>query len=114
MVSIIISTVALGLVVILLVLVTLLQKPKDEGQTPLGSTGLDNLVGVAQTSTLLEKITYFLAFLLVALVLTTSYLVKQEYGREEVHVTSKYLKQYEQELPITTESSTPDHTTTEK
>ncbi len=65
------------LVSILLIILVLLQNPKDQGgQETLG--GMQQMIGVAHVANFLEKITYGLCLLFFALALSLAFFLKQK------------------------------------
>ena len=83
MFAIIVTGIVLGLISFLLILVVILQNPKDEGGNILASNNsMKQLVGAAEMPHLLHKVTYGLFILLVLFTLLMSYLLGIAYAQE--------------------------------
>ncbi len=69
-----------SIVAVALILIVLMQKPKGDGMTALSNTNMQQLVGVAEMPSLLEKMTYGLLGILFALTFLFTYLLSGHYG----------------------------------
>lgn len=97
-ISIIFTTTLLVVCCMLLVPLILLQNPKDDGPSVYGGKSIQNLVGIGQAASLVEKATYTLALMIFILALLTSYLIKQQYGKPKQSALVEHLEQYEGDL----------------
>ncbi|MEM7361700.1 MAG: preprotein translocase subunit SecG [Bacteroidota bacterium] len=101
----ILSTTFLVIVSILLTALIMLQGPQDDEGGAMGSTRMNasfKMLGAAQASNLIEKITGILGALFMVLVLTTTYFMKQNKEiKETVTQTEKALENVD--ASITTE-----------
>ena len=97
MVLLIIAGVSVFLLSVLLVLLVFLQNPKDEGGRHLGiGGGVQQMIGVAHASHVLEKVTYVVAGLLFGLTLFIAFRIEQRTERVvEQSAIVKRLEKYE-------------------
>lgn len=82
MVLLVIATACVFICSTLLVLLVFLQNPKDQGGASALGTDMQQMIGVAHTSNVLEKITYSLAGLIFALTLLISFSIHQRSDKE--------------------------------
>ena len=95
-ITIIFTTTLLAFCAFLIILLVLLQNPKEEGQGILGGgMGIQNIIGVVRVASWIEKATYTLALSISVLSLLTAYLINQEYGRSKQSALVAHLEQYE-------------------
>lgn len=93
-----ISAILVGFFSIVIVLLVFLQNPKDQSRGSVLGTDVQQMIGVAHTSNVLEKITYGLAGTIFALTLLVSFSIHQQADKKVedsalVTQLEKYTKQ---------------------